>query len=143
MHHLSDKTALFQALYKAVRPGGRLVLSDVAENSPVAHFLDQFVGTHNSTGQEGAYLNARTVDVLLSTGWVVERAEMQHFHWRFANRADMAAFCHGLFDLRHCSQVDTGAAIAKRLGVTALPGGGVGMAWSLLTIAGYKPLLAA
>ncbi len=143
LHHLSDKTALFQALHQAVRPGGRLVLSDVAEHSPVAHFLDEFVGAHNSTGHEGAYLSASTVEVLRATGWVVDRAEMQHFHWRFATRTDMAAFCHGLFDLRHCSLDDTEAAIEKRLGVTALPGGGVGMAWSLFTIAGHKPVLPA
>lgn len=99
------------------------------------------MGAHNSTGHEGAYLSARTVDVLRAMGWVVDRAEEQHFHWRFANRGDMAAFCHGLFDLRHCSPDETEAAIDQRLGVTDLPGGRVGMAWSLLTISCRKPAL--
>lgn len=74
---------------------------------------------------------------------VAQRARWMNSSFTDVTPANMAAFCHGLFDLRHCSLDDTEAAIEKRLGVTALPGGGVGMAWSLFTIAGHKPVLPA
>jgi SAM-dependent methyltransferase len=138
VHHLEEKRPFFVELYRAVKPGGRLVVADVLEDSAVARFLDGFVGANNSTGHQGAYLNVHTAHALRETGWTVEAEELKHFHWRFSTLGDMAAFCHELFDLRRCSVADTQAAIEKRLGVTRWPDGTVGMAWSLLTISALK-----
>lgn len=140
VHHLEDKKPFFAECHRVVKPGGRLVVSDVLENSPVAHFLDIFVGANNSTGHEGAYLNGHSADELRETGWAIERTQVNDFYWQFSGLRNMAAFCHGLFDLRLCSLAATAAAIEKHLGVKRFPDGTRGMAWQLMTITAHKPL---
>jgi SAM-dependent methyltransferase len=139
VHHVDDKRPLWAELWRVVKPGGHLVLSDVAAGTPVARFLDGYVGAHNSTGHEGRYLDEQTLRELADAGWLLQRHGMQRFHWVFAQRAAMAAFCHGLFDLRGTTEAHTQAAIEAQLGVTAWPDGRVGMHWSLMTVVAVRP----
>jgi SAM-dependent methyltransferase len=134
VHHLDDKRPLFSELRRVVRPGGRLVVSDVATASAVARFLDGYVGGHNSTGHEGAFLDERTLRELAEAGWIVEKAAIRDFQWVFPDRTAMAVFCHELFDLRSSSLADTQAAIEDQLGVNTLANGRTAMHWSLMTI---------
>jgi len=138
VHHLDDKRPLFSELHRVVRPGGRLVVSDVAAASAVARFLDGYVGGHNSTGHEGVFLDERTLRELAEAGWTVENAAIRDFHWLFPDRAAMAMFCHELFDLRSSTPADTQAAIEDQLGVSTLANGGAAMHWSLMTISARR-----
>jgi len=138
VHHIDDKRPLFAELYRVAKPGGRLVVSDVASGSSVAQFLDGYVGEHNSTGHEGVFLDERTLQALRAAGWTIEHSELQHFHWRFTDRKAMAEFCLELFDLRTSSVADTQSAIETQLGVTDLSEGCVGMHWSLMTVLAVK-----
>jgi len=139
VHHLEDKRPLFAEMRRVTRPGGRLVLSDVAEGSATARFLDGFVGANNSTGHEGVFLDDSTVEDLRRTGWRVLEAETARFHWRFANHAQMADFCRSLFDIRSAEPEAILAAIEEGPGTDPLPGGDVGMRWSLTTITAENP----
>lgn len=134
VHHIQDKRPFFSELHRVVRPGGKLVVSDVAKDSCVARFLDEYVGMHNSTGHEGVYLDSHTLSELQGTGWHVHSHRICDFHWLFADRAAMASFCHGLFGLSSSSTSATHAAIEAHLGVQDFPDGSIGMAWSLMTI---------
>ncbi|MEY5098417.1 MAG: hypothetical protein RJA36_1136 [Pseudomonadota bacterium] len=139
VHHLADKRPLFAELQRVLRPGGRLVLSDVAAASPVACFLDGFVGAHNSTGHEGVFLGGSTLAELAETGWTVQSAEQVDFHWVFDSARDMAAFCTELFDLRHASPEQTEDAIRAGLGLRELDARRTGMNWSLMTVVAVRP----
>lgn len=134
VHHIDDKRPLFAELWRVVKPGGRLVVSDVAAGSTVAQFLDGYVGAHNSTGHEGVFIDEDTLVELRAAGWAVQSHGVRDFHWVFADRSAMAAFCHALFDLRTSSVLDTQHAIESQLGVHCRPDGTLGMAWSLMTI---------
>jgi SAM-dependent methyltransferase len=138
VHHLDDKRPLFAELRRVIKPRGRLVVSDVATGSPEAQFLDGYVGANNRTGHEGAFLDESTLEALYETGWVVENSSLRNFHWIFADRVDMAAFCHELFDLHTARVADTWFAIETQLGVADLPSGQVGMNWALQTIVAVK-----
>jgi SAM-dependent methyltransferase len=139
IHHIDDKHPLFAELHRVVKPGGRLVVSDVATGSSVARFLDGYVGTHNSTGHKGMYLDDHTLIELSTEGWTIQSYCEIDFHWAFPDRHAMADFCHEFFDLRTSSVTDTQAAIEAQLGVTDLLDGTVGMMWSLMTIIAQKP----
>lgn len=134
IHHISDKRPLFAELRRVVRPGGRLVVSDVSRGSAVAGFLDDFVGAHNSTGHEGVFLDEATLDDLAACGWTVEGFGEEAFHWVFDDEDSMGAFCHQLFDLRSVTPTQTAEAIGSRLGIDRLDDGRVGMRWSLMTV---------
>jgi SAM-dependent methyltransferase len=139
VHHLEDKTGLFAEVGRVLKPGGTFVLSDVAEDTPVARFLDGFVGNHNSTGHEGCFLGERTLQELRATGWRVLSADHRRFTWDFADRAEMGDFASHLFDICKASAAQTADAIERELGTVPLPGGGVGMNWSLMTICCQRP----
>lgn len=138
VHHIDDKRPLFAELLRVVKPGGRLVVSDVAAGSAVARFLDDYVGTHNSTGHEGVFLDQNTLQELASAGWTVEEHSIRSFHWMFADRVAMVEFCHELFDMRSATEADTRAVIETQLGVTDHQDGAVGMHWSLMTIVAVR-----
>ena len=138
VHHIDDKRPLFRELARVTKPGGRLVVSDVATDSAVARFLEGYVGPHNSNGHQGGFLDGHTLVELRDAGWSVHRHDVQNFCWVFPDRAVMAAFCHELFDLRSSSMADTRVAIETQLGVKQLSSGQVGMDWSLMTIVAQK-----
>lgn len=133
IHHLDDKRPLFAELHRVVKPGGALLLSDVASGSAVARFLDSYVGAYNSTGHEGIYLDEKTLQELSSTGWHTELCEVVDFPWVFPDTRAMADFCHQLFDVQRSTPAQTEEAIMQHLGISNTPEG-VGIQWSLMTI---------
>lgn len=133
LHHLHDKCALFREFARVLEPGGRLLIADVHRDSPVAGFLDDFVGACNSTGHDGLYLDVSTCRELEQAGFMVDDATMLRYCWQFPSRQAMVAFCTELFDLRVAPAV-TAKAIESRLGTTATAGTGVGMHWELYAV---------
>lgn len=138
IHHVDDKAALFHEMHRVTRSGGRLVISDVAEGSAVARFLDGFVGRHNSTGHEGSYLNAETSQLLHEAGWRVKRDETLRIPWHFHDEAELAEFCTLLFDIRRAAPAEIIQAVSERLGIQRVAPEGVALCWSLRTLTAEK-----
>lgn len=130
VHHLGDKRPLFGELHRVLKSGGRLLLADVHAESSVAQFLDEFVGRHNSTGHEGAYLCGQTLENLQADGFSVVRAERVQYAWWFVDQPSMAAFCRLLFDMRGIDDSEVVAAIDRHLGLCTRDGE-IGMNWEL------------
>lgn len=139
VHHLADKVPLFAEFARVVKPGGTLVVSDVAEGSPVARFLDGFVGDNNTTGHEGAFLSDRTCAELQAGGWVVDRARVESFAWRFESSGAMVDFTRHLFDIVRAPDEAVLRAIGEGPGCAELQGGGCEMNWALMTIVCHRP----
>lgn len=133
LHHQDDKVPFHAEARRVLRPAGRYVLSDVPDDSPVAAFLDGFIGSHNSTGHTGSYLGEGTQAELVAAGLRVVSDEVVRFRWVFRDVTELGAFCHGLFDLRTASPLSVADAAAEHLGVEVLPDG-VGLRWELRTI---------
>lgn len=138
VHHVDDKLPLYREFFRVVRPGGRLVLSDVGAGSGVPAFLDDYVGRYNSTGHEGIWLNDATAGELQACGWQVRSAAEVPFFWRFSDENSMVDFCHRLFDIDKASAAQTLAAIDQYLGIEEFSDGTLGMKWSLMTLSADK-----
>lgn len=139
IHHLEDKSALFSDIYRVLKPGGQFVLSDVAEGSPPALFLDGFVDQYNSTGHDGRYLGQHTLDALNIAGWAITSYDMQNFTWNFSDRDALGDFACLLFDICKSTPLATAQAIEQNLGIEETSDGQIGMNWSLMTILCTKP----
>ena len=139
IHHLADKGRFFEELFRVVKPGGQLVLSDVAQGSTVAKFLDGYVGDNNSTGHEGLFISDVTLEELCRIGWQLVSRERVRFHWVFDNDYELATFTHCLFDLQKTSIQDTLDVIVAELGIDTFDNGKVGMRWELVTIVAERP----
>lgn len=138
VHHIENKSPFFADLYRVIKPGGRLVISDVATDSSVAQFLDGYVDAHNSTGHQGFFLDEHTLEELRQAGWDIEKHKVNNFYWLFPTKEAMAGFCHELFDLKTSTADETRSAIEEILGTAELTDGRVGMNWELFTIEAIK-----
>lgn len=133
LHHQDDKTPFHSEARRVLRPDGLYVLSDVPADSPVAVFLDGFIGAHNSTGHSGTYLDGKTQSELSAAGLRIVSDELVRFLWIFRDVSELGEFCHGLFDLRTASPRSVAEAAAEQLGVEVVPEG-VGLRWELRTV---------
>ena len=62
LHHIDDKVGFLGKLVSHTTLGSVLHVADVAQDAPIAAFLDSFVGRFNGTGHEGAYLEHGTFE---------------------------------------------------------------------------------
>jgi len=137
VHHIQDKASLFNEIARVTASHGQLILADVYKNSAVASFLDDFVGSNNSTGHDGIYIDETTLDVLVSSGWQIVSANRQPVSWSFNNEIAMANFCRSLFDLRTIDNEAIISAINETLGINQLEAK-VNINWELFYIAAIR-----
>lgn len=138
VHHLLDKKPLFKEFARILKPKGKLIISDVEENSPVALFLDQFVGAYNSTGHEGIYLNKQTTEEIAEQDFEIIKTERVNLVWRLPTKQDLVVFCKQLFDLKNANEEQVAQAIEDYLGFESLADNQIGMNWQLTTITAQR-----
>ncbi len=63
-HHILDKTRSFNNIYSLLKPGGRLIISDVYAGSDLAKHFDLHVAKYCATGHEVAFLTREFADSL-------------------------------------------------------------------------------
>ena len=116
LHHLSDRPAVYREARRILRPGGRIVLADVAKGSAVDGFLNDFVHEHNSMGHEGDFLDDTTRLELEDAGFEVTVVETRQYTWHFSSARAMAEYCRMLFGVDKCSANAVRQGIDKHLG---------------------------
>lgn len=137
LHHVEDKTAVFREVARCLKPGGRFVLADAEVDSPVARFLDEFVGTYCETGHSGLFLGPSTVDELTSVGFDVVVDRRIDYCWRFDSPADTAEFCRLLFGLSQVSDATILEELQRRLGLDR-SAGRCDVNWELRFLVGVR-----
>lgn len=134
LHHEPDVRSVFLEIRRVLRAGGRLAIAEVADGSAAAQFLNGFVHEHNSAGHRGQFLDDRMLDDLQRCGFLVRVNEQVHYHWPFADRAALADCLSLMFGIDRASPQTIIDAVERGPGVDELPGGGIGMRWSLRTV---------
>lgn len=115
LHHIEDKARILGKLISHTAPGGVLHAADVARGSPIAAFLDDFVGRFNGTGHEGAYLDRQMFEQV--EGAQIAAYEERECPWVFDSEASMLEFCTDLFGLQACPPDELLAALERYVGI--------------------------
>lgn len=130
LHHSEHKRGFFAEVRRVLKRDGRLVVADVAENSPVRRFLDEFVGKYNETGHSGWYFGATTRSELKDAGLDILRERELRFRWHAPDRSRLADFCRTLFGMVRTDNATVAAGLAEYLGFHEAPDR-CGLNWEL------------
>lgn len=99
VHHISDRKSLYSEWYRILKPGGRLIILDIAKNSPTSKFLNHFVDEYNSTGHQGLFLDKNDKALLDLIGFKKIENKDIDCTWSALNREAMYNFFRTLFAL--------------------------------------------
>ncbi|WP_376695977.1 class I SAM-dependent methyltransferase [Wenzhouxiangella sp. EGI_FJ10305] len=139
LHHEPDLPAVFEELFRLLRPGGRFAMADVARGSPPDTFLNDFVHRHNSAGHRGEFFDESVVGLLSRAGLVSIRLDYCDIGWRFEDENEMLAFVRDLFGIDLADDATLRDAASNILGVRDEGAAGVVMNWQLLMARGTRP----
>ena len=106
IHHEENRFELYQEWWRVLRPGGRVVVMDVWENSLAGDFLNGFINAWNSHGHSGYFLNDTDLCFLHEAGFKQVDTQSLNYYWQSDSDAQMHSFMTALFglDLRSCVQ---------------------------------------
>ena len=96
-HHVPNKTAAFKNYYSLLKPGGRLVITDVFAGSKLAKHFDLEVAKYCATGHEVAFLSKEFADSLCYiAGFEKPTFYDGTIHWEFESKIDIGTFLYKL-----------------------------------------------
>lgn len=140
LHHIDNKSGFLHSVVHALKPGGIICFADVAKESGISRFLDDFAGQFNTTGHCGNYLEVDepypgfTLHENLS---LIEHT-VKPCPWVFDQITDMVNFCRLLFGLNKVSNQSILDALDHYIGFSETSGTNgrpcVQLHWELLYI---------
>lgn len=106
IHHLDDEEQreFLSATKRVLKHDGRLLMSEVKENSPTSRFLDQFVGKYTGTGHTGNYLKSDFVRIAAAAGYKTVTRETIVCPWAFPNEDVLFNWMSKFFGLSKLSK---------------------------------------
>lgn len=138
VHHESHRVELYKEWFRLLKPGGRIVIVDVAQGSSVGQFLNGFVDEWNSDGHQGYFLTEQDGQWVKEAGFSTPFINQSSYAWLAPNDIAMYRFMLNLFGLDKQPQLVDMQAAWRMLGwrpdeqACRVP-------WSLSAISAYKP----
>lgn len=135
LHHVENKQGFLGAVSEALKPDGYFCVGDVAADSGISRFLDEFAGRYNGSGHSGVYLelDAPFPGLGTVTGLQIVEHVLKPCEWLFQSVAEMVEFCRLLFGLKGVSDQEIDQALRHYVGYS-LAGECVILQWQLLYI---------
>ena len=137
LHHVDERELFFAEAYRILRQGGTFTVADVQAQSAVSKFLDGFVNEHNTMGDRGNYIHAKSQEEFAQSGFTIMEASLIPFHWKFVSHQAMGKFCQMLFGIDKADSAQVVEGIRKHMGYF-VEGNACRMNWELLFIKAKK-----
>lgn len=139
LHHISveNREALYKECMRILKPGGKLVVSDVIKNSKQDYWLNTIVDKYNSNGHKGVFLDSSDEELFKLAGFDVSSDTASYF-WYFNNKAELEDFVTNLFGIDLADNVYD--LVDQHLGLSPHEEEGFKFEWQLMYfIATYPP----
>ena len=132
LHHATDdeRAAFYAEARRILKPGGRLVIADVARDSAQDAWLNEFVNTHNPAGHKGRFWSHDDAPLISSNGFSTE-VSTQSYTWNFESATATVDFCRHLFGLE-ATDAQIAAGLRSYLSPQFDADGRIQIPWSLL-----------
>jgi SAM-dependent methyltransferase len=106
LHHISveNRAVLYKECMRILKPGGKLVVSDVVKGSKQDYWLNTVVDKYNSLGHKGWFFDKSDEELFRSVGFDV-RSEVASYFWYFNNKAELEDFITNLFGIDSAASV--------------------------------------
>lgn len=131
LHHISveNRGALYKECMRILKPGGKLVVSDVIKDSKQDYWLNTVVDKHNSNGHKGVFLDRSDEELFRCTGFDVH-SEAASYFWYFNNKVELEDFVTNLFGMDLAD--DVYSLVEQHLGLSEHGEEGFKFAWQLI-----------
>ena len=116
LHHEPSLPRVFEEIRRLLRAGGKLVIADVAIDTPPAGFLNGFVAENCPLGHDGRFLDAQTVPALAAAGFDVSDDRLLDVPWSFDSLEEAGEFCRYLFGMTGLGPAETTEAMGREVG---------------------------
>ena len=137
LHHatLAERQEFYAEAWRVLRPGGKLVLGDVAAETPQATWLNDFVDAHNSLGHKGLFWKEEDVEGFVGAGFRATTC-LRSYKWHYAGSEAEIDFVRHLFGLDLATDKEIIAGLNQYF-----PGrvAGAEMPWALRYFIAVKP----
>lgn len=139
LHHISveNREVLYKECMRILKPGGRLVVSDVIKDSKQAYWLNTVVNKYNSIGHKGLFFDKSDEELFKRVGFDV-RSDVASYFWYFNNKAELEDFVTNLFGMDLANSVYD--IVDQHLGLNAHGEEGFKFEWKLMYFIATCPL---
>lgn len=145
LHHSTkaQRDAFYAEVFRALKPGGKLVIGDVRRGSKESEWLNVFVHLFNSNGHRGNFFSKEDIGHLERAGFGGVQVSSEPYHWNFGRPSEMVEFCRNLFGLDLATDKDIEIGLVEYLHPlrpdrksleTKIP-------WELIYFVAIKPLV--
>ncbi|MEK6937392.1 MAG: class I SAM-dependent methyltransferase [Nanoarchaeota archaeon] len=101
LHHIKDKEFMFKEFSRVLKKGGRLVVGDVAFNTPVQRYFDNVVDKHCSTGHKHKFLDEKWAQELCKKNNLkLIEFSINQVPWIFNNENECKTYIHTIHDIQ-------------------------------------------
>ncbi len=138
-HHVPDKIRQAREFARILRPGGRLVIGDVPDNTNIQRYFDGAVDEMSSTGHKHRFLDPWDAEFMCAeSGLTLVSWEIRPVPWIFVSPSDAARFLHLIHDAT-CTPQECLDRARLDLGYHEEPGRFL-LFWKLFYLIAHKPI---
>lgn len=119
IHHVADedRKKFRQEAVRVLKKGGKLVIADVEQGTPMDPFLNEFVHNNNSLGHVGMFIDTNFAQGALN----IVKNQYQNFTWEFSsNLEESMVYMKLLFGIDKASIKEVAKYMAAHLNLTKI-----------------------